>query len=110
MHREDATFTYIHFPDTHPAWNIPPLTRAFNLARRGDSTGHDLDRLENTEIGAEQGNQLLLLRLHEFDRAIESLLRYIELNAAKETVVVLRQTTARHGRIFMRTTRPTIPR
>ncbi len=94
MHREDATFTYIHFPDTHPAWNIPPLTRAFNLARRGDSTGHDLDRLENTEIGAEQGNQLLLLRLHEFDRAIESLLRYIELNAAKETVVVL---TADHG-------------
>lgn len=94
MHRSDATFTYIHFPDTHPAWNIPPLTRAFNLARRGNSTGHDLDRLECTELGGEQGNQMLLLRLREFDRAIESLLRYIELNISEDTVVAL---TADHG-------------
>lgn len=93
-HRSDATFTYVHFPDTHPAWNLPPLTRAFNLARRGDSTGHDLDRLEYSELGREQGEQMLLLRLHEFDRAIESLLRYIELNLPEDTLVVL---TADHG-------------
>lgn len=94
VHRSDATFTYVHFPDTHPAWNIPPLTRAFNLARRGDSTGHDLDRLEYSELGGEQGRQLLLLRLHEFDRAIDSLLRYIEVNLSEDTVVTL---AADHG-------------
>ena len=93
-HQSDATFTYVHFPDTHPAWNLPPLTRAFNLSRRGDSTGHDLDRLEYSELGREQGEQLLLLRLHEFDRAINSLLHYIEANLPEDTVVAL---TADHG-------------
>lgn len=93
-HKSDATFTYVHFPDTHPAWNIPPLTRAFNLARRGNSTGHDLDRLEYSELGGEQGEQLLLLRLHELDRAVDSLLRYIEFNLPDNTVVAL---TADHG-------------
>lgn len=93
-HRDDATFTYIHFPDTHPAWNLAPINRSFNLARRGASTGHDLDALENSALGAEQGRQILLLRLHEFDRAIEALFRYIELNCPEDTLVVL---TADHG-------------
>lgn len=93
-HRSDKTFTYVHFPDTHPAWNVPPLTRSFNLARRGDSTGHDLGRLENSMLGRDQGRQILLLRLHEFDRAIETLLRHIELHHPDDAIVVL---TADHG-------------
>jgi arylsulfatase A-like enzyme len=93
-HRLDKTFTYVHFPDTHPAWNLSPLNRSFNLARRGDSTGHNLDRLENSALGAEQGRQILLLRLHEFDRAIDSLLRYVEIHHSDDSLIVL---TADHG-------------
>lgn len=93
-HRLNKTFTYVHFPDTHPAWNLSPLNRSFNLARRGDSTGHGLDSLESSALGREQGGQLLLLRLYEFDRAIESLLRYVELHHPDDALITL---TADHG-------------
>jgi hypothetical protein len=94
LHKADATFTYAHFPDTHPAWNVPPFTRSFNLGRRGDSTGHDFDRLERSALGRDQGRQLLLLRLYEFDRILGSLLQYLDSELADETIVML---TADHG-------------
>lgn len=94
LHQQDRTFTYVHFPDTHPPWDIPPFTRAFNLARRGSSTGHNPAALEKTPIGREQGRQLLLLRLHELDRALGALVDYIERNIADRAIVVL---TADHG-------------
>jgi arylsulfatase A-like enzyme len=93
-HRRDKTFSYVHLPDPHPVWEIPPLTRAFNLGRRGDSTGGDLKRLRQAVNAAEQGRQLYLLRLHEIDRLLGGMFDYIERNIGKETLVVL---TADHG-------------
>jgi hypothetical protein len=109
LHENDSTFTYAHFPDTHPAWDIPPLTRAFNLARRGDSTGHTLRLLEKSPLGREQGRQLLLLRLHELDRALDGVLRYIDEQLGDRAIVVL---TADHGtpwHDFPHATSPTRP-
>jgi hypothetical protein len=94
VHRYDRTFTYVHLPDTHPAWHIPPLTRSFNLQRRGDSTGHDLEALAHDPAAAEQGRQLNLLRLHELDRTLGGVFDLIERNLRDDTVVVL---TADHG-------------
>jgi hypothetical protein len=94
VHRHDSTFIYAHFSDTHPAWNVPPLTRAFNLSRRGDSTGHDLDRLEESPLGNDQGLQLLLVRLYDLDRALGGLLDYFERELSDEFIVVM---TADHG-------------
>jgi arylsulfatase A-like enzyme len=93
-HLHDKTFTYVQFPDTHPPWNIGPLTRGFNLQRRGDSTGHDLEALRNHPDAADQGRQLNAIRLHELDRLLDTLYRYIEGARAGETLVVL---TADHG-------------
>jgi arylsulfatase A-like enzyme len=93
-HRHDKTFTYVQFPDTHPPWHIGPLTRAFNLQRRGNSTGHDLDRLKSHPDAAHQGRMLNAIRLHELDRLLGGLYRYIETGLAAETLVVL---TADHG-------------
>ena len=93
-HRRDRTFAYVHLPDTHPTWDIAPLTRSFNLGRRGSSVGLDLARLREVPEAAEQGRQLNLLRLHELDRLLGGLLDYIERNIGDETLVVL---TADHG-------------
>lgn len=94
VHRHDKTFSYVHLPDTHPAWNVGPLTRAFNLNRRGDSTGYDLDQLNDSEFAASQGEQLCRLRLHELDRLLGGVFNFIEKNINDETVVVL---TSDHG-------------
>ena len=93
-HRDDRTYTYAHFPDTHPAWNLPPLTRAFNLGRSGDSSGHDLDHLEGGSTSRAQGLQLLRLRLRELDRLLGGLFDWIDRELADDTLVVL---TADHG-------------
>jgi len=93
-HREDTTFSYVHFPDTHAAWNVPPFTRCFNLGRRGDSTGHNLSALEHSATAGEQGEQLFFLRLHELDRLLGNLFDYIERKFGQEAIVVL---TADHG-------------
>jgi arylsulfatase A-like enzyme len=93
-HRHDRSFVYVHFPDTHPAWNVPPLTRAFNLQRRGDSTGHDLDALGMHPSADSQGRLLNAIRLHDLDRLLGGLFDFIERNLAGETVVAL---TADHG-------------
>lgn len=93
-HRRDRTFSYIHLPDTHPVWHVPPLTVAFNLGRRGDSAGLLLERLRDSPDAAAQGRQLYLLRLHELDRLLGGVFDYVERNLAEETLVVL---TADHG-------------
>jgi arylsulfatase A-like enzyme len=93
-HREDRTFTYVHFPDTHPPWSIGPMTRSFNLGRRENSAGHDLKRLEHMTEAATQGAQLMKLRLHELDRLLGGLFEYIDGHIADDTVIVL---TADHG-------------
>lgn len=93
-HRYDRTFSYVHLPDVHPPWDIPRLTRAFNLARRGSSTGHDLRALREHPDAAEQGRQLYLLRLHDVDRALGGLYDFIDRTIAGETLVVL---TSDHG-------------
>jgi arylsulfatase A-like enzyme len=93
-HRFDRSFIYVHFPDTHPAWNVPPLTRAFNLQRRGDSTGHDLDALARHASAESQGRQLNGIRLHDLDRLLGGIFDFIDRNLAGQTVVAL---TADHG-------------
>jgi len=93
-HRRDCTFSYVHLPDTHPPWNVPPLTRSFNLGRRGSSAGLDLVRVADGPAAAEDGRQLYCLRLHEIDRMLGSVFDYIERNIADETLVIL---TADHG-------------
>ena len=94
VHQHDRTFSYVHLPDTHPAWHVPPITRAFNLQRRGSSTGLQLEALERSELGAGQGRQLNLLRLHELDRMLAGLFGFVEQHLSDKTVVVL---TADHG-------------
>lgn len=93
-HWRDRTFSYIHLPDTHPVWHVPPLTRAFNLGRRGDSAGLLLEQLRDSPDAVAQGRQLYSLRLHELDRLLGGVFDYIERNLAEETLVVL---TADHG-------------
>src|SRR5205823_918192 len=90
----DKTFTYAQFPDTHPAWNIAPLTRSFNLQRRGSSTGHDLDALRSHPDAAAQGKLLNAIRLHDLDRLLEGIFSFVEREIADSTLVVL---TADHG-------------
>jgi arylsulfatase A-like enzyme len=96
VHQHDRTFTYMHLPDTHPAWSVPPQTRSFNLQRRGSSTGLDLEALDKapSPLAAAQGTQLYLLRLHELDRMFSGLFDFIERHLAGNAVVVL---TADHG-------------
>ena len=94
VHRHDRSFIYAHFPDTHPSWDIPPLTRSFNLLRRGSSTGHNLNRLENSSYAKEQGPHLNMLRLHELDRQLGNIFDFVDRNIADETIVIL---TADHG-------------
>jgi hypothetical protein len=94
VHQHDRTFSYLHLPDTHPAWQIPPLTRSFNLQRRGNSIGLNLEALEQSTFAAEQGTQLNLLRLHELDRMLGGVFDFVERHIAESTVVVL---TADHG-------------
>lgn len=93
-HRRDRTFSYVHLPDVHPVWEIPPITRSFNLGRRGSSTGLALTALRKTAEADEQGRQLYALRLRELDRQLGTLFDYIERCANDETLVVL---TADHG-------------
>lgn len=94
IHQCDKTFSYLHFPDTHPAWDIGPLTRSFNLARRENSSGVMLQQLAGSDSANAFGKQLLQLRLHELDRLLGALFYYIEQNIASQTLVVL---TADHG-------------
>ncbi len=94
VHQKDRTFSYVHVPDTHPPWHIPPLTRMFNLGRRGDSSGLDLKRLPEAGDPDQQGRQLYLLRLHEIDRLLGGLFEYIDRTMKDDTLVVL---TADHG-------------
>jgi len=105
-HQHAQTFSYLHLPDTHPAWHIPPLTRSFNLQRRGDSTGLNLEALYKSALGAIQGTQLNLLRLHELDRMLGGVFAFVERNISESTVVVL---TADHGSPWphLRSVRPT---
>jgi arylsulfatase A-like enzyme len=105
VHQHDRTYTYAHLPDTHPAWHIPPATRAFNLQRRGDSTGLDLEALDRSPLAVQQGTQLNLLRLHELDRMLGGLFHFIETTLDDSTLVVL---TADHGTPWhhLRSTRP----
>jgi arylsulfatase A-like enzyme len=93
-HRNDRTFSYVHLPDVHPVWEIPPITRAFNLGRRGSSTGLNLTGLRQAPDAAEQGRQLYSLRLHEVDRLLGAIFDYIDRHAADRTLVVL---TSDHG-------------
>jgi arylsulfatase A-like enzyme len=93
-HVHDRTFVYAQFPDTHPAWNVAPLTRSFNLQRRGSSTGRDLDALNRHPDGARQGKLLNALRLHELDRLLSALFLFVEKHMNEESLVVL---TADHG-------------
>jgi arylsulfatase A-like enzyme len=93
-HRRDRTFSYVHLPDVHPVWEIPPFTRSFNLARRGDSVGLDLRALRKAANADEQGRQLYLLRLHDLDRLLGGAFDFIDRNLADETIVLL---TADHG-------------
>jgi arylsulfatase A-like enzyme len=104
-HRYDRTFSYVHLPDVHPVWEIPPITRAFNLGRRGSSTGLNLVGLRQMPDAADQGRQLYSLRLHEVDRQLGGLFDYIERNAPDRTLVVL---TSDHGTPwhYLRPTRP----
>jgi hypothetical protein len=94
VHRRDRTFSYVHLPDVHPVWEIPPITRSFNLSRRGDSVGLDLTALRKASNADEQGRQLYLLRLHELDRLLGGVFDFIDRTVAAETVVLL---TADHG-------------
>jgi arylsulfatase A-like enzyme len=105
-HRHDRTFVYAQFPDTHPAWNIGPLTRAFNLQRRGNSTGLDLDALRSHPDAGEQGRQVNAIRLRELDRLLGGLFLFIEREIADSTLVVL---TSDHGTPWfpLRRNRPT---
>jgi hypothetical protein len=93
-HRRDRTFSYVHLPDVHPVWEIPPFTRSFNLARRGDSVGLDLLALRKSPNADEQGRQLYLLRLHDLDRLLGGVFDFIDRHLADETIVLL---TADHG-------------
>ena len=93
-HRHDRSFIYAQFPDTHPAWNIGPLTRAFNLQRRGNSTGLDLDALRSHPDGGEQGKQLNAIRLRELDRMLAGVFLFIEREISDTTLVIL---TSDHG-------------
>jgi hypothetical protein len=97
----------VHLPDVHPVWEIPPITRAFNLGRRGSSTGLELPRLRQAPDAAAQGRQLYALRLHELDRLLGGVFDWIERNAAGETLVVL---TADHGTPwhYLRAERPKV--
>ena len=91
VHKNDKTFTYVQFPDTHPAWNIPPLTRAFNLARQGSSPALDLEELKNHEDRLNLSIQIENLRHHELDRELGGLFSFIENNINDETLVILTQ-------------------
>jgi len=93
-HRHDRTFIYAHFPDTHPSWNVPPLTRFFNLQRRGSSTGHDLDALRGHPAAKEQGRQLNAIRLQELDRLLGGVFDFLERYMPGQHLVVA---TADHG-------------
>jgi len=93
-HSDDRTFTYAHFPDTHPAWNVSPLNRSFNLQRYGDSVGLKLDKLRDSGNAMEQGNQLNDIRLLEHDRLLGWLYGYLEERFGDDVLVVM---TADHG-------------
>lgn len=88
-HQFDKTFTYVHFPDTHPAWDIGPMTRSFNLARRGET--HPLQSEAHLKA---HGRTLFIARLQELDRALVALFEYIRTHIDEETLVVL---TSDHG-------------
>lgn len=94
LHRHDRSFVYAHFPDTHPSWNVPPLTRAFNFRRRGNSTGHDLDALREHPSAGEQGRMLNAARLQELDLLLGGIFDYIDRNLGGRALVAL---TADHG-------------
>ena len=104
-HRSDRTFSYLHLPDVHPVWDIPPLSRAFNLGRRGNSTGLALRRVRGVANAGEQGRQLYLLRLHEVDRALAPVFDYVDRFIPNDALVVL---TADHGTpwSYLRSNRP----
>jgi arylsulfatase A-like enzyme len=93
-HADDRTFSYVHFPDTHQVWNVNPLNRSFNLERRGDSSGLDLEQLREAENAAEQGDQLNKIRLYELDRMLGWLYGYLEQRFGDDFMVMI---TADHG-------------
>ncbi|MCZ4282340.1 sulfatase-like hydrolase/transferase [Kiloniella laminariae] len=93
-HRHDRTFTYLQLPDPHPPWNIPPLSRSYNLSREGSSTGLDFFEIKNHPNIFSQSKQLEQLRVHDLDRELGSLFSFIEKNIPDNTLVVL---TADHG-------------
>lgn len=94
VHRHDNTFIYAHFPDTHPPWDIPPLTRSFNLSRMADAAGHDLAAIKSSKEAGALGPYLNMLRLHELDRLLGGVFDFIDRELGEETIVVL---TADHG-------------
>ncbi|WP_417454763.1 sulfatase-like hydrolase/transferase [Kiloniella sp.] len=93
-HRHDKTFTYLQLPDPHPPWNIPPLSRSYNLSREGSSTGLDFLEIEDHPDALSQSKQLEQLRVHDLDRELGALFSFIEKNVPDNTLVML---TADHG-------------
>jgi arylsulfatase A-like enzyme len=97
-HYGDRTFSYFQFPDTHPAWNIPPETRYFYLGRHGSTSGNIEPFLRSKSHDPydipEQAYQIYSLRLAELDRMIGGVFDYAQRRFGDEALIVV---TADHG-------------
>jgi arylsulfatase A-like enzyme len=92
VYKNDKTFSYVHFPNTHQDWMTPGFKNyTFSLSRE-DSHGFDLREIE--EKDAENVEKL---RIYEIDLFLGNLFNFIEKNLSENTSVIL---TGDHGSPF----------
>ena len=96
-HSYSKTFSYFHFPDTHPVWITPDETRYFNLGRTG-CTSFNIPKMFDEKSSLydlpAQARNFYLLRMAEIDRILGMLFDYIEREFRDNAVVIL---TSDHG-------------
>ncbi len=92
VYKNEKTFSYLHFPNTHQEWMTPGFDNLSFSLNRNDSLGLNLDKIEEDDAFRIEN-----LRIYEFDLIIENLFHYINKNLNNRTGLIL---TGDHGSPF----------
>ncbi len=94
IYKNDKTFSYLHFPNTHQDWMVPNFNNYSFTLLRNDLLGLDLNKIEEKDaINIEK------LRIYELDLFLDSLFNFINKNISENTTVIL---TGDHGSPFVK--------
>ena len=94
IYKNDKTFSYLHFPNTHQDWMTPGFNNySFSLLRK-DNLGLDLNTIEK-----EDAENIEKLRIYELDLFLGNLFFFIEKNIIQNTTVII---TGDHGSPFFK--------